>query len=67
MIFRLAKSAALHTAGGVLFGVTAALAACTVAQAVQRGRLCTRTGTGGLDDVPRAAPSDPKATDPSTV
>ena len=32
MILRLATSAAVHTAGGVVFGVTAALAACTVAQ-----------------------------------
>jgi hypothetical protein len=67
MIFRLAKSAALHTAGGVVFGVTAALAACTVAQAVQRGRLCTRSSSGGLDDVPTASPSDPKPTDPPTL
>ena len=32
MILRLDTSAAVHTAGGVVFGVTAALAACTVAQ-----------------------------------
>jgi hypothetical protein len=33
MILRLAANAAVHTAGGVVFGVTAALAACTVARA----------------------------------
>ena len=32
MILRLATSAAVHGEGGVVFGVTAALAACTVAQ-----------------------------------
>lgn len=67
MILRLAASAAIHTAAGVALGVTAALAACTVAQVARRGMQCQRTGRSGLDDIPPASPSDPKATDPSSV
>ena len=67
MILRLARNAALHTAGGVVFGVTAALAACTVAQLARRGIQCQRKGKDGLDDFPPASPSDPKATDPASL
>ena len=35
MILRLAGSAAIHTAGGIAMGVTAVLAACTLAQVVK--------------------------------
>ena len=67
MILRLAANAAIHTAGGVALGVTAALAACTVAQVAQRGLQCQRKGRTGLDDIPPASPSDPKATDPASL
>ncbi|NBC95717.1 MAG: hypothetical protein GVY27_05105 [Deinococcus-Thermus bacterium] len=53
MILRLAGNAAVHAAGGVVFGVTAALAACTVAQAgvVAAKRLSrSRQDTGGSSD-----------------
>lgn len=79
MILRLAANAAVSTAGGVVFGVTAALAACTVAQVVQRGM--RRQRKSGLDDIasappqggpsasppgaPPVPPSDPKAPDPT--
>ncbi len=67
MILRLAANTAIHTAGGVALGVTAALAACTVAQIAQRGMQCQRKGKTGLDDIPPASPSEPKATDPADV
>jgi|GEM_PF-1699350 hypothetical protein len=67
MILRLATNAAIHTAGGVVLGVTAALAACTVAQVVQRGVQRQRNGMTDLDDVPPASPSDPKASDPAAL
>ncbi|MFO7757591.1 MAG: hypothetical protein R6V26_03780 [Roseovarius sp.] len=67
MILRLAANAAIHTAGGVALGVTAALAACTVAQVARHGMQRQRRGKTGLDDVPPASPSDPKATDPASV
>lgn len=65
MILRLAANAAIHTAGGVALGLTAALAACTVAQVAQRGMQCERKT--GLDDVPPASNTDPKPTDPAAV
>lgn len=67
MIIRLAANAAIHAAGGVALGVTAALAACTVAQIAQRGMQCQRNGKTNLDDIPPASPSDPKATDPAAL
>jgi len=67
MILRLATNAAIHTAGGVVFGVTAALAACTVAQVVQRGVRRQRNGMPDLDDVPPASQSDPKASSPTSL
>ncbi len=67
MILRLAVNAAIHTAGGVALGLTAALAACTVAQVAQRGIQCERKRRTGLDDVPPASTSDPKPTDPASV
>lgn len=67
MILRLAANAAIHTAGGVALGLTAALATCTVAQVAQRGLQCQRKRKTGLDDIPPASPSDPKPTDPASV
>lgn len=66
MILRLATNAAIHTAGGVALGVTAALAACTVAQIVQRGVQQQRKRGSDFDDL-APNPSDPKPTDPRTL
>ena len=67
MILRLATNAAIHTAGGVVLGVTAALAACTVAQVVQRGAKRQGKGLTNPGDVPPASPSEPKASDPAAL
>lgn len=67
MILRLATNAAVHTAGGVVLGVTAALAACTVAQVARHAVQRQRNGMTDLDDIPPASPSDPKASDPAAL
>ena len=56
MILRLAANTAIHTAGGVIMGVTIALAACTVAQVLQRG---TRRAMGTGDTSANVSPSPP--------
>jgi hypothetical protein len=62
MIIRLAGNAAVHTVGGVIFGVTAVLAACTVAQAAAvaaRRAQGPRHAAPAEDMAPSAAPSGP--------
>jgi len=70
MILRLGANAALHAAGGVVLGVTALLAACTLAQLAKRaseeGGLCGRmrnsigepNETGSENPIPPAPSAD---------
>lgn len=69
MIVRLAASAAIHTAGGVAMGVTAVLAACTVAQVAKKvvehaprpGRMDTmRPGEGSVSSRPPEPEPNPR-------
>lgn len=59
MILRLARSAAIHAAGGVVFGVTAALAACTLAQvgavALRQADRARREGRMPTPELPLAS------------
>ncbi len=63
MILRLATSAAIHTAGGVVFGVTAALAACTLAQAARH--MAERQGPSAAGPEAYAPPRTPPDIDPA--
>jgi hypothetical protein len=65
MILRLATNAAVHTAGGIVLGVTAALAACTVARVgVEAMRRAPSRDTGGSapSPMPSYAPPPPGMT-----
>jgi hypothetical protein len=61
MILRLAANTSIHTAGGVIMGVTVVLAACTVAQVVQRGARCAMGMGNTADTMPPAPPPNPPA------
>ncbi len=61
MILRLAANAAVHTAGGVAMGVTAVLAACTVAQVAKKGAERAGLAPGGNSGSMTVPPSSPAA------